>query len=86
MKAKALKAATDKLQKQSDDLRKLQASFQQELFMAQNKAMKDFMDDVHQAVEKIAAKKHLDLVLPSNAALYANDKLDLTEQVLDSIK
>ncbi len=84
------KAGLDKLRnsiaEQEQNLRTMQAKFQQELFTAQNQAMGTFMDKLTSVVKKIAEKKNLDVVLPKNTVLYAKDGMDITSDVLSSIK
>lgn len=86
MDKKSLDGLRDTIAKQEQDLRMQQAQFQQTLFTAQNKAMNDFMDKVTATVKKIAAAKNLDLVLPQNSLLYAKDSMDITSDVMSSLK
>lgn len=81
-----IKALQEKINKQSVALRQAQAKFQQDLVTEQNKKMKEFIDDVKSAVAKVAGKKDLEVVLPSNAVLYSKPKLDITSDVLSNMK
>lgn len=72
------------IQKQQNQLREAQKKFQQGLFTAQNKAMADFMRKVAGAVEHVAKKENLDLVLPKDTVLYTKDGIDITSDVLFS--
>ena len=70
-----------KIGKEEGALRDAQGKFQQDLFAAQNEKMSSFMDKVKNAVEEVAKKKDLVLVLPKNATLYVKDGGDITSQV-----
>jgi outer membrane protein len=71
-----------KLTQDATDFREKQTQFQQDLYAAQNEAMHDFMKTLNDAVEKVAKRKSLDIVLPSNNLLYAKSSLDITKDVL----
>jgi len=66
-------------------LRQAQAKFQSDLLTTQNKKMSAFLDQVKAAVAKVAQKKGLDVVLPSNAVLYSKNKFDITPSVLSEL-
>ena len=72
------------IEKQKNELREAQRQFQQCLFIAQNRAMADFMRKVTGAVEHVAKKENLDLVLPKETVLYIKDGKDITSDVLFS--
>ncbi len=63
-----------------------QAKFQQDVYTAQNQQLQQFMAMVKTAVQTVATKDKLDLVLPDNDVLYSNNSLDITKQVLDAMK
>jgi outer membrane protein len=86
MSTKDVQALNAKIEKEGSQLREAQMNFQQSLFAAQNEAMKGFMDKVTGVVGKIAQDKKYDMVLPKNDLLYANDKLDITADVLAQLK
>ncbi len=44
------------------------------------------MDSVKAAVKTVAEKDKLDLVIPSNDALYTSDSMDITQDVLKNLK
>jgi len=67
-------------------LRMDQMKYQQDLLAAQNEAMNGFLTELKMAVQKVATMKHLDVVLPKNSLLYANDNTDVTPSVLDNLK
>lgn len=72
------------IEKQQNQLREAQRQFQQCLLIAQNEAMADFMRKVTGAVECIAKKENLDLVLLKDTVLYIKDGKDITSDVLFS--
>lgn len=74
------------INKEEQELRMAQAQFQQNLFAAQNKAMNDFMVKVTDNVKKIAEDKKLDMVFPQNSLLYGKDSVDITNDLLESLK
>ena len=64
----------------------MQGKFQRDLMVAQNAEMKKFMTRVKGIVGNIAAKKKLDVVLPSNTVLYSKTKSDITSEVLSALE
>lgn len=86
MDKKAAQALQQKISQQSITLRKAQAKFQSDLVAAQNQKMKQFLENVKTAVQKVAKKKDLEMVFPSNAVLYSANDLDVTSDVLSAMK
>jgi outer membrane protein len=82
LKQTDLEKQREKITKEATDFREKQAKFQQDLYAAQNEAMRDFMKTLNSAVEKVAQKKSIDVVLPNNNLLYAKSNLDITKDVL----
>lgn len=74
------------IEKQQNQLRKAQRQFQQGLFIAQNRAMADFMRKVAGVVEDIAKKENLNIVLLKDTVLYAKDGKDITSDVCFLLK
>ncbi len=75
-----------KITSEEKTFRQKQASFQKELFDAQNSAMSTFVESAKAAVAKVAEEKHLDLVLPKNIVLYSGKRSsDLTDAVLNEL-
>lgn len=83
---KDLTTLQKKIREQQVKLREAQVSFQQDLFSAQSKEMKNFITKVRGVVKTIATQKHLSVVLAKNNLLYANHSLDITKTVIDKIK
>jgi len=73
------------ISQQSVAFRRAQEKFQADLLAAQNKKMSVFLDKVKSAVQKVAHKKDLYLVLPSNAVLYSQNQLNVTTGVLSAL-
>lgn len=86
MSSKDSNATKDKLTKEENDLRQLQAKYQQDLYAAQNQNMNEFMKQVKDAVKSIAMEKKLDVAIPKNSILYASEGLDITQDVLKKLK
>ncbi|MCX7125484.1 MAG: OmpH family outer membrane protein, partial [Gammaproteobacteria bacterium] len=63
-----------------------QASFQKDVFDAQNKSLAQFMASVKAAVKVVAEKDKLDLVIPSNDVLYTKNDTDITKDVMADMK
>lgn len=84
------KADRDDLQKkvmtEQRQLQQQQIAFQQQAMQAQNAAMKTLFDNVRSYAKQVAAKRHLNVVITTEAALYFDDTLDITHQVLDKLK
>ena len=74
------------IQNDESALRQQQQQFQQELFVAQNKAMSDFMSKVNGSVKRVAERENLDLVLPKDTVLYAKNSKDITSNLLSALK
>lgn len=86
MDSKAAQALRAKIGGQGAKLRQMQGKFQRDLMVAQNAEMKKFMTRVKGIVGNIAAKKKLDVVLPSNTVLYSKTKSDITSEVLSALE
>lgn len=80
-----LAALQQKISQHSMALRQAQQKFQSDLLAAQNQKMTAFLNQVKTAVAKVAKKKDIDIVLPSNAVLYSKNKMDITSNVLSSM-
>lgn len=60
-------------------------SFQRDLQQAQSKAMQDFMNQLTAVVNDVAKKDGYDLILQRAGVPYANNSLDVTQQVLQAL-
>ena len=86
MSKKKLAALQTKITTGEVKFRQAQGKFQQVVFAAQNKQLAVFMKSVKTAVRNIAVKDKLDVVIPQTDALYARTRLNLTKQVLSSMR
>lgn len=76
----------ESISKQGNTLRQAQSKFQSDLMAEQNKKMSGFINQVKASVSKVAKKKNLEVVFPSNTVLYSKDELDITSEVLADLK
>jgi outer membrane protein len=86
MKQADKKAAQDRIVKEQNDFRNQQVDFQKKFFAARDEAMQSLLSDVKNAVAKIAAKKHLNLVLVEANVAYSDSSLDITSDVSAALK
>lgn len=75
-----------KITNEENQLRSEQMRYQQDLMVAQNKAMAGFLNRLKFAVTQVANSKGLTLVLPKNSLLYSSNNTDITSSVLDKLK
>lgn len=75
----------DALQKKIVDdqsaLAKEASAFQQDLSKEQSKIMKSVLADLNDIISGLAKKSNFNMVLDSQAVIYANDAADITKQV-----
>lgn len=86
MDQKTFEKKQEALMKEGADLRQKQAALQKDMMVAQNEKMTAFIKQVKSAVQRVANKKHIDLVMVDNAVVYAKDQLDLTKEVLTALR
>lgn len=67
------------------DLQRLQAEFNDDTAMRQQEEMQKFLEKVRAAVNKVAEKGKLDVVLHSDATPFVSPKLDITKQVVQTL-
>ena len=85
MNKKDLEDLQTQISNEEMQFRQEQTKFQQDVYTAQNQQLEKFMGIVKTAVQTVAQKDKLDLVLPDNDVLYSNNTLDITKQVLDAM-
>lgn len=56
-------------------------AFQQDLSTEQNKIMKNVLAQLNEIISSLAKKNHYNLVLDSQAVVFASDGVDITKQV-----
>lgn len=86
MKADASKAAQQKIMDEQKKLQEMEASFQNDVTAAQNKAMEKIMNDIQDVVKKVATEEKFDLVLTKMSAAYNNPSLEITDKVIKAMK
>jgi outer membrane protein len=75
-----------KVQTEQAALQQGQAMLQQQAMGAQQACIKTFANTLKTAAAKVAGKKGLTVVLPSNAVIYSAANLDVTTDVLENLK
>lgn len=63
----------------------LQSRFQEDLNKRRNEEVSIFQREVIETVERLAKRRGLAIVLNPTAVIYVDEKVDLTEQVLDAL-
>lgn len=86
MTAEQLQALKQQITTEETQMRQMQVGFRQKLFVAQSQKMAQFIQEVKTAVAKIAEQKNLVLVLPNTTALYAKNDMDITPEVIHTMK
>jgi outer membrane protein len=85
MKDADRKTLQQKVQDEQQKLQNMQMSLQQDLFTAQNQQMQGIMSKLQNAVNEVAKANQFTLVLTKDNVAFANEQLDITNQVLDSM-
>lgn len=67
------------------DLQRMQTTFNNELMAEQNKALKGFLENVKNIVDKIAKSDNLSLVITKDTVAYVNPSLDITNKVIQQL-
>ncbi len=60
-------------------------SFAEDYGLARNKVLGSLQSDVYRAIVAVAKREHYDLVV-SESVLYASDRIDITDKVLQELK
>lgn len=81
-----LSALESKITNEETQYRQDRATFEQDVYQAQNQQMSQFLTKVKESVKTLASQKKLDIVLPKNSVLFSQDNLDITSDVLASLK
>lgn len=80
------KRLVQKLSRQRRDCSRLQDEVRDDYNQRRNEELKDLQKLVNQIVADIADKRGLDVVLTEPAVLFVDDKVDLTDEVLDELE
>jgi outer membrane protein len=86
MNASDREALTKKAQSEQQDLRNMQMSFQKDVYAKQSQEMQSILGQMQTIVAKIAQQKNLNLVVTKDAVAYANNDLDITDDVMKEIQ
>ncbi len=79
------KQLEQKIIAEQQDLQKMQAGFQQEVMVAENTALKGFLEEVEGIVKGIAIKKQISLVITKDPVAYVQPDLDITNEVIQKL-
>ena len=82
MSAAELSKSEKDLTKLQQDLRHLDEELRSDYTARQREEMDEFIKIVREVVDKLAADEEINLVLPQEATLFINERIDVTEQVL----
>lgn len=73
------------LTKLQQDLRHMDEELRSDYTARHREEMDDFIKIVREVVDKLAAEEKYDLVLPQEATLFMNERIDVTEKVLQRL-
>ena len=76
----------DKYKKQEEDLAQQENQFNNDVQSKRSEMVKKVLDDIKTLSSVVAKNKGVDMVLGSDAVVYAKDTVDLTDDVLKSFK
>ena len=80
------KKVENDLTKAQQDLRRLDEELRSDYTARHREEMDDFLKVTREVVDTLAKDKKYDLVLPQDATIYVADRVDITEEVLESLK
>lgn len=86
MAAKDRDVLVKKMQSEQQNLQAMRISFQKDLYAKQNEEMQSILNQLQDVIAKIAKEKNLNLVVTKDAIAYANDSMDITNDVISAIK
>lgn len=86
MKAEAKQALEAEITKQQQAFQTQQGAYEKDVYNAQHKAMDKVMNAIRSAAKKVAKTKGVDLVLAKAMAVYADDDVDLTDDVKERLQ
>lgn len=68
------------------EMNRMKEDYFQDARLAQNQVIQSVMEKVQKAANRLAAERHIDIILPKRAVIYANKQMDITADVLKDIK
>lgn len=74
------------IQSKGEDLNRQKETFNEKFFKAQQSTMQKLMDQIKEISAQIAKTRNLDLIIPKDNLLYSNDRMDVTNQVIDALR
>lgn len=74
-----------KIRERKRELQRDSDVFTEDFSLARNEALKSIQEDVYKAIVDVAERDQYDLVL-SESVLYASDRVDITDLVLERLK
>ena len=74
-----------KLQEAMRELRRSQKAAQEDLDAEKNQVLQDLYEQVSEIIDRLGETEEFDLILTGPAAMYVNDRVDLTDQVLEEL-
>ena len=81
-----LRKLGDKINNDQRDLRRLEEDYMADARAAQKEAMSKIIKKINELVKKVAEKGQYDLVLQKEYVAYADDKIDITDQVIKTLR
>jgi len=73
------------LREKMRDFKRKSEAFAEDYGLARNKVLGSLQSDVYRAIVSVAEREHYDLVV-SESVLYASDRIDITDKVLQELK
>lgn len=86
MSANDRASLSQKIQTEQQNLRTMQVNFQKDLYAKQSEQMQSVLNQLQNVVTKVAKQKGLNIVIVKDAVAYANNEVDITEDVMREMK
>ena len=74
-----------RIQMTQRELQRKQEDYQQDLTLRQNQEMSQLVEQVKTEISAIAANEDFDLILQKDMLPFANDKFDITQEVIEKL-
>ena|SRR3990167_8680011 len=85
MKTAERNALQDKIAKEQQQLQSMQMAFQQQYIAARDKALSSLFEHIKTIVDGIAKKQGFNLILTNEPVAYADDNLNITDEVVKAM-
>lgn len=86
MSKSSLTSLREKVTQEQQQLQKEGMQFQKDVYAAQSKQTKVFLEQIKGIVKNIASAEHLQVVLPKGNLLYSTDNIDITSKVISQLQ